>query len=285
MSPCHSEFAFPIPGRTTTHTVMPLIKMRTFRDQMGTIVTCASPPERIISLVPSQTELLASLGLDENVVGITKFCVHPDSWRQTKTKVGGTKQFDFSCIDSLEPDLIIGNKEENYLEGIETLKAKYPVWMSDISTLNDALDMIRELGDITGKLDQAGKLITEIETSFPGRVYNQRVLYLIWKNPWMAAGRDTFIHDMISRIGFDNVVLHDRYPELSEDQIRSLEPELVFLSSEPYPFRERHIAEVRRFLPRAQVLTVDGEMFSWYGSRLKYAPDYFRSLPLQRHNS
>jgi len=233
--------------------------------------------------VPSQTELLATLGQEECVVGITKFCVHPDSWYRTKIKVGGTKQFDFSCIDSLEPDLIIGNKEENYREGIETLKAKYPVWMSDISTLDDALNMIRELGDITDTPNLARQLTTEIETSFSERLYSQRVLYLIWKNPWMAAGHNTFIHDMLSRIGLDNVVKGERYPVLSEDQIRLLDPEYVFLSSEPFPFSERHIAEMQRLLPRAEVLTVDGEMFSWYGSRLRYAPAYFRSLPLQRH--
>lgn len=259
------------------------MKTRTFRDQMGSMVTCRWPPKRIISLVPSQTELLATLGQEECVVGITKFCVHPDSWYRTKIKVGGTKQFDFSCIDSLEPDLIIGNKEENYREGIETLKAKYPVWMSDISTLDDALNMIRQLGDITDTPNLARQLTTEIEPSFSERLYSQRVLYLIWKNPWMAAGNNTFIHDMLSRIGLDNVMKGERYPVLSEDQIRLLDPEFVFLSSEPFPFRERHIAEIQRLLPRAEVLTVDGEMFSWYGSRLRYAPAYFRSLPLQRH--
>ncbi len=259
--------------------------LRTFRDQMGTMITCASPPKRIVSLVPSQTELLAYLGLGEQVVGITKFCVHPDSWYRTKTKVGGTKQFDFASIDALQPDLIIGNKEENYREGIEALKEKYPVWMSDICTLDDALQMIRAVGDISGTADRAHELVAEIQPAFKEKLFNQRVLYLIWKNPWMAAGHGTFIHDMLSRIGLTNVVTDERYPELSVDQMKVLNPGVVFLSSEPFPFRERHIEEVQRLFPQSNVITVDGEMFSWYGSRLKYAPEYFRILPLQRHNS
>ena len=119
--------------------------MNTFIDHLGKQISISFPPKRIISLVPSQTELLADLGLEDRIVGITKFCIHPEPWQKTKTIVGGTKKFRFDVIDSLKPDLIIGNKEENYQGGIEQLKSQYPVWMSDIVTLKDAFAMIREI--------------------------------------------------------------------------------------------------------------------------------------------
>src|SRR6267154_5849608 len=120
-------------------------------DQLGSSVAFNFPPQRIISLVPSQTELLFDLGLGEQVVGITKFCIHPKDWSTVKTKIGGTKKFQFDTIDALQPDLILGNKEENYEAGIHLLAAKYPVWMSDIASWESAMEMILSLGDLTGK--------------------------------------------------------------------------------------------------------------------------------------
>lgn len=240
------------------------------------------PVKRIISLVPSQTELLADLGLDEEVVGITKFCIHPAGWRARKTIIGGTKQFDFDAIAALQSDLIIGNKEENYEAGIRQLEQLYPVWMSDIATLDDARQMMLLLGIIVGRASEAKALVDATNAEFTRlRAFQPaRVLYLIWRKPWMAVGPETFIHEMLLRAGWHNAVPTPRYPELSEEALQDLQPDYVFLSSEPYPFREKHITELQKILPRAKVLLVDGEMFSWYGSRLRLAPAYLNNLTL-----
>jgi ABC-type Fe3+-hydroxamate transport system substrate-binding protein len=255
--------------------------VRSVRDQLGSIIILPSPPKRIISLVPSQTELLYDLGLDVEVVGITKFCIHPNHWQKSKKIIGGTKHFRFDVIDTLSPDFIIGNKEENYQEGIEFLQKKYPVWMSDIVSLQDALNMIRFVGELSGTDNKAAKIIKNIEQAF-ARIRIKplrRVLYLIWREPWMAAGDHTFIDTMLNEMGLLNSLKdHSRYPKLSEDDIRSLNPQIVFLSSEPYPFKEKHRAELQHILPLAKIILVDGEMFSWYGSRLIHAPVYFNSL-------
>lgn len=252
----------------------------TFIDQLNNEVSITFPPKRIISLVPSQTELLASLGLQDEVVGITKFCVHPEAWQKSRTLIGGTKNFRYDVIDDLQPDLIIGNKEENYQEGIYELRKKYPVWMSDIVTWSDALSMIRGIGQITDKEAQALTIMNSIENAFEAlnTFSSQSVLYFIWRKPWMVAGRDTFIHTMLEKLNLRNVVTSSRYPELSDEEIQKLNPEYIFLSSEPYPFQERHIAELNKLCPSSKIILVDGEMFSWYGSRLLHAPLYFNSL-------
>lgn len=252
----------------------------TFIDQLNNEVSIPFPPKRIISLVPSQTELLASLRLQDEVVGITKFCVHPAAWQKSKAIVGGTKNFRYDIIDDLQPDLIIGNKEENYKEGIYELQKKYPVWMSDIVTWNDALDMMRGIGQITGKEALALTIMSSIENAFEAlnAFSSQSVLYFIWRKPWMVAGRDTFIHAILEKLNLRNVIQSSRYPELSDYEIQRLNPEYIFLSSEPYPFQEKHIAELKALCPSSKIILVDGEMFSWYGSRLLHAPLYFNSL-------
>lgn len=256
--------------------------LQSFSDQLGEMVYLPEPPQRIISLVPSQTELLHDLGLDKKVAGITKFCVHPPHWRRQKRIIGGTKNFHFDEIDSLKPDLIIGNKEENYKEGIDRLKEKYPVWMSNIISFGDALEMIRGVGKITGKEKTAEELAQKIIFEFEHIKIHppKRVLYLIWRNPWMAAGAGTFIHAILTRLGFTNSVSHrHRYPELSSAEINYLNPDMIFLSSEPYPFRQKHQNELMAIVPSKTIL-VDGEMFSWYGSRLLKSPAYFNSLAI-----
>ncbi len=272
--------------------------MPAFTDQLGRTIVLPGIPRRIISLVPSQTELLYTLGLDGSVVGITKFCVHPESWFRTKTRIGGTKAIDANRIDALQPDLIIANKEENDRHQVEALAARYPVWVSDIKTLPDALDMIRSVGVLTGTTTAANTLATEIAHRFatlhaapadhptapfaadyrtaPHRL---RTAYLIWRNPWMAAGGDTFIHHMLEQAGFLNVFAgQNRYPEIDLNSMARADCPVILLSSEPYPFRQRHIDEIKEVMPHASVLLVDGELFSWYGSRLLLAPDYFRQL-------
>nr|WP_234462377.1 helical backbone metal receptor [Adhaeribacter terrigena] len=233
-------------------------------------------------MVPSQTELLFDLGLENEVVGVTKFCIHPSEKVKPKTKIGGTKNFNFKVIDELQPDLIIGNKEENYQEGIEKLAEKYPVWMSDIFTLEDSLDMIRKVGELTGKAENAIEIASKTATAFaqlPQPKNKIQAAYFIWKNPYMAAGSNTFINDMLQRCGFENVFAHaERYPEIGIELLHKSRPEVILLSSEPYPFQEKHFQEFQQICPEAKVMIVDGEMFSWYGSRLFKAPEYFLKL-------
>ena len=251
-------------------------------DQIDRRVVVPFPPRRIVSLVPSQTELLFDLGLAKQVVGVTKFCIHPAEARAQATVIGGTKNFDFEKIASLKPDLIIGNKEENYQAGIEQLAASYPVWLSDISTLPEALDMIRRVGFLAGAKDKADALATEIDASFAALDATEvqtSAAYFIWKKPYMAAAAGTFINDLLHRAGFANVFAgQTRYPEITAEQLAAAAPARIFLSSEPYPFGTKHIAEFRAICPAAKVEIIDGELFSWYGSRLRASAAYFSQL-------
>ncbi|MFZ4633478.1 MAG: helical backbone metal receptor, partial [Saprospiraceae bacterium] len=214
-----------------------------FTDQLERPVALANhPPQRIISLVPSQTELLHNLGLDAEVVGITKFCVHPRTWFDAKTRVGGTKTLNLERIAALEPDLIIGNKEENERTQIEQLSALYPVWMSDVYTLHDALDMIGKVGNLCCRPEAATELIRQVHAAFGTlpAVQPLRAAYLIWRKPYMAAGSHTFIDDMLGRAGFSNVFAHkSRYPEVSAADLAAASAQVILLSSEPFPFSEK----------------------------------------------
>ena len=237
---------------------------------------------RIVSLVPSQTELLFALGLGERVVGVTKFCVHPPEARQMAAVVGGTKNFHFDKIDALRPNLILGNKEENYREGIERLATSYPLYLSDISTLPEALAMIREVGRLTGTVAPADALAQQIAADFAALkppAAPVPAAYFIWRKPHMVAAAGTFIDDMLRRAGFANVFGHlSRYPEITPEQLQAAAPRQILLSSEPYPFRAKHLAEFQALCPAATVRVVDGELFSWYGSRLLQSAAYFRGL-------
>ena len=258
--------------------------MPEFTDQTRQSLFLNSIPVRIISLVPSQTELLFSLGLDQEVVGITKFCVHPLHWFQTKTKIGGTKQIKMQIIHQLQPDLIIANKEENEKDQVEKLSRQFPVWISDVSCLDDATGMIREIGKLTGKDNKADHLIKDIDSLFQELkdqepINKIRTAYLIWREPYMTVGEDTFINSMMKIAGFENVFGHlTRYPKITIEELQSLNCELLLLSSEPFPFTQKHIKELLPFFPDTKIILVDGEMFSWYGSRLLLVTEYFKKL-------
>ena len=251
-------------------------------DQCGRIVEVTDSPKRIVSLVPSQTELLYDLGLRDEVLGITKFCIHPEEWFRTKTRIGGTKLVNIELIRQLQPDLIIANKEENVKEQIEALEKEWPVWVSDVNTLAQALDMIMQIGVLTNTEAESSLLGSKIKTAFDIPVYHnkpQRTAYLIWKDPWMTAGGDTFIHDMLEKAGLTNIYKSaSRYPQINIEELSSVNCELLLLSSEPYPFTEKHVAALQAQLPGAKILLADGEMFSWYGSRLLQSPAYFQKL-------
>lgn len=250
-------------------------------DQMNNAIRLGAYPKRIVSLVPSQTEFLHAIGLKDEVVGITKFCIHPEAWFRSKNRVGGTKNVNFDKVKALQPDLIIGNKEENSKEDIEKLKSICPVWMSDIYNLEDACEMMLKIGELTNKTDQSTKIVSKIQSYFNSLINQTKssksVLYLIWKNPYIAVGKNTFIDDMIQRIGLKNFTLEERYPEIHLSALKE-HPDLIYLSSEPFPFKEKHIKDLQEMFPNSKIELVDGELFSWYGSRLQYSADYFKSL-------
>jgi ABC-type Fe3+-hydroxamate transport system substrate-binding protein len=258
-----------------------------YTDQLGRTIQLAAVPSRIISLVPSQTELLYTLGLDEQVIGITKFCVHPNVWFREKTRIGGTKTVKMDVIQQLQPDLIIANKEENVKEQVEELARHYPVWTSDINDLPDAFNMMEQIGIITSRYDKAMDLIRDIKTAFATLPVHQHTIptaYLIWRNPYMTIGGDTFIHHMLARCGLQNVFGHTtRYPAITVEALQASGCRLLLLSSEPYPFKQQHISALQSFLPDTQIRLADGELFSWYGSRLLHAPAYFNALLRQVH--
>jgi len=251
-----------------------------FIDQMNRTIRLEKTPRRIVSLVPSQTELLYDLGCKDRVVGITKFCIHPDKWFREKTRVGGTKQLNFDRIAELEPDLIIANKEENTKDDIERLALDYPVYISDISNVDDALKMIQAIGQIVNESNRAQVLSNQILNDYQSwPQLDGKVLYFIWANPFMVAGKNTFIGQVLSDLGLENAIDDPsaRYPELKELEISQLDLEYVFLSSEPFPFKEKHIKHLEK-LTQSKVLLVDGEMFSWYGSRMLKMKSYFETL-------
>jgi ABC-type Fe3+-hydroxamate transport system substrate-binding protein len=246
---------------------------------------------RIISLVPSQTELLFDLGLNEEVIGLTKFCIHPEKWFRNKTRVGGTKNINLKIIDQLSPDLIIANKEENVKDQIEELAQKQDIWVTDVNDLNAAVSMIHDIGKLTGCLEAASALafriyegFEELKNSFSdtGRFSKTpriRCAYFIWKDPYMVAAGDTFINDMMQYCGLENVYQDKkRYPLISLEEIKEKKCDLILLSSEPYPFKQKHKEEIQTQLPRIKIELADGEMFSWYGSRLLKSIDYFQSF-------
>lgn len=255
--------------------------MSVFIDQLGRTINLHSAPKRIVSLVPSQTELLHYLGLTTEVVGITRFCIHPAEWFNSKKRVGGTKDFDLARINALQPDLIIANKEENVQDKIDALAQQYPVWVSNINTLTDAYNMIQQVGTMIGKTKNAAQLVEQLQTQF-AQINKQSlsVAYLIWRNPYMAAGGNTFINHLLTNIcGFNNIFAPNlRYPTVTLEQLAQASPNYVFLSSEPYPFKEKHIAELKTALPNTTIQLVDGELFSWYGSRLLHTAHYLQSF-------
>ena len=261
--------------------------MKTFTDQLGTQHTFETTPKRIVSLVPSQTELLYDLGLEQSVFGITKFCVHPFHFKSTKKIIGGTKKVHFEKIRLLKPDIIIANKEENTQEIVQELSKICPVWVTDIITLEDNLKMISDFGILFNKRTEAQKWIDKINFAhkdFLNFIKNktvEKIAYFIWANPYMVAGNNTFINEMLKLNHFQNIYdnREERYPEIIIQKMRIQgNPDLVLLSSEPFPFTDEQAFEIGRFTHHAKTVFVDGEMFSWYGSRLVKAFDYFKKL-------
>jgi ABC-type Fe3+-hydroxamate transport system substrate-binding protein len=241
------------------------------------------PPKKIISLVPSITSLLHYFKLSDETTGITKFCTIPEHWKDSKAIIGGTKNIKTDQIIKMKPDLIIANKEENVKDQIESLALDCPVWLTDINTLDDALEMIETLGRFTQKNKEAKQLTERIKLNFDNLAITQakkyRTCYLIWKDPYMTIGNDTFIHEMLCKAGLDNIFAdRKRYPVITIDELQKLQPELILLSSEPYPFREKHVAFLQNIFTNSIIELVDGVCFSWYGDQIQQSAIYFKEL-------
>ena len=254
-----------------------------FTDQIGHEIELSKPVTRVISTVPSQTELLYDLGVRPAAQSL--FCVHPKEAFSSAMKIGGTKKLKLEKIASLEPDLIIANKEENEKEQIQWLQERFPVWTSDVLNLEDALDMIRQVGYMLNT-PMAEGMVQDIQKAFEnlrGLPSIGSALYLIWQEPFMAVGKETFIHHMLQSMGLSNALnsKDQRYPILTVEQMKQMDPDFILLSSEPFPFKAKHKEALQKQLPGCRIELVNGEYCSWYGSRLLKAVDYFRSFRSQ----
>ena len=258
--------------------------MAMYLDMLDFPVEMPDIPQRIISLVPSISMLLADMNLGHRLVGVTKFCVHPKELRETRQIIGGTKILRFDAINALKPDLIIANKEENNKADIERLQATYPVWVSDIQTIDDALNLVHILGEMTSCVSASQKIhtsITEKRQHFKQTIApsSARIAYTIWNNPFMAAGGNTFIQTMLNEGGWVNAFAeHTRYPAFTLEGLKAMNVDYLFLASEPFPFGQKHKALFTSVIPEDKIHIIDGEMFSWYGSRLKDSYSYFIEL-------
>jgi ABC-type Fe3+-hydroxamate transport system substrate-binding protein len=233
---------------------------------------------RIVSLVPSLSELLADLGTPP--VGVTRFCVRPPGLKEQAAIVGGTKQIDPERVAALRPDWILANKEENTAQMVDAVGDLAPIHVTDVQTVDGALAMIRRVGAHVGRGEAADRMASEIARRFdalpPARPL--RCAYLIWRDPLMTVGADTFISDVMARAGLSNAFSdRTRYPTTDEDELRRLDLDAVLLSSEPFPFKRSHADALHEQIGTPALL-VDGEPFSWYGSRLLDAPAYLRGL-------
>ena len=254
-------------------------------DQLGRHIDTTSSFERIVCLVPSQTELLCDLGLQHLLVGITKFCVHPKNLKDKVKVVGGTKNVNWETIKSLNPDIVLCNKEENTLEIVQQLEVFTQVHVADIYTLEDCYELIKDYGTLFSVEKKSQSIIDGIQhqvDDFNRFMIGQKkveVAYMIWKNPWMLAGGETFINHLLDVAGYLNGFSHiDRYPQVELSDLEKSGIEVLFLSSEPFPFSLKHKKELEDLLPSIKIVLVDGEFFSWYGSRLRLAFDYFKTL-------
>ena len=249
-------------------------------DAVGVRHPCAGPQARIVSLVPSLTELLFELGLGDRVVGRTGFCVHPRAALRTVPKVGGTKDVKLERIRALAPTHVLVNMDENRRETVEALAAFVPhIVVTHPNTPQDNLALFALLGGIFGAEDAAARLADELRAALDeaaalrATLPDERVLYLIWREPWMTIARDTYIAATLEAVGWHTLPAVEggetgaaRYPAFDWDAPWLPDVERVLLSTEPYRFRAEHLPELERLAARPALL-VDGEMVSWYGSR------------------
>ncbi|MDR6545370.1 ABC-type Fe3+-hydroxamate transport system substrate-binding protein [Chryseobacterium rhizosphaerae] len=240
---------------------------------------------KIVSLVPSITEALFDLGLTEKeIIGRTKFCIHPQDKVKNVTIIGGTKNINIDKIKALQPDLILANKEENIKEQVEALMAEFKVIVTNVETIEDNYYLLKNLGKILNKEERAQLFNLKIyDILNQSKLENKvKAAYLIWKNPYMTVGSDTFIHKILSEIGFENIFKDKtRYPEITAEDLA--EADVIMLSSEPFPFKEKHIEELKTVYPNKKIMIVDGEAFSWYGTHIAKCEHYFKDFLAEIH--
>jgi len=245
------------------------------RDDLGREIIIDKVPENIVSLVPSITETVAALGFEKQLKGITRFCKYPENIKQTATPIGGIKNIDITKIKALLPDLILAEKDENNKEQVLELSLYFPIYVFDIRNYNHGLQMIKTLGKLFWQNALANSTVNNIEAAFAKikkPVKFHKTLYLIWKKPWMAAGRKTFIGSIMAKAGFDNCI-QGTYPEINEKEFQKAD--MILLSSEPYSFSTKEHNELIKKYPKKKILLVDGEMFAWPGIRMLKAAKYF----------
>lgn len=224
---------------------------------------------RIISLVPSLTELLIDLGIGERLIARTRFCIHPTDKINKISIIGGTKNPNIEKILSLKPDLIIANHEENRKEDVEELKKHTRILVTQINTIDEALTAIKQISGLVEKEKKGQQIIFEIESLLNRKADYRKVpaAYFIWKDPWMVAASETYIDSVLKHYNLDNVFSdQQRYPQVSLEDLQNRNPELILLSSEPFPFKQKHIEEIQEACPDAEIQLINGEWFSWYGS-------------------
>jgi len=260
-----------------------------WRDAAGTLHQRADGAARIVSLVPSITELICDLGLAGQLVGRTGFCVHPRATLRTVPKVGGTKDVDLAKVRALAPTHVLLNIDENE-KPITAALAQFVPHLIVTHPLGplDNPPLYRLFGGIFGYEHAAEALCAQFQRAHDALAQaarawpRQRVLYLIWKHPWMTVSRDTYISRTLALAGWDTVPAGAarRYPRVELDEVLLRDVELVLLSSEPYRFRARHVAELQALaaMRGKTVALIDGEMTSWYGSRAIAGLDYLRRL-------
>lgn len=256
--------------------------MSTYTDGLYRELELKGAPKRIVSLVPSITETLFTFGAADSVVAVTNFCVEPSDAIGTKTTVGGTKTLDVAAIKEIAPDLVIANAEENREEDIRQLvRGGLRVFVTFPRTVAAAINMMRQLAEITDAIDTATPILQEAEETLAeiraaSRTrHRPRVFCPIWRRPWMTIGSDTYMHDFITVCGGRNIFAdrHDRYPRVELDETARRLPEVILLPDEPYHFTPRHKEE---FAPRAyvpavrdeRIYVVDGKVLCWYGPRI-----------------
>lgn len=235
-------------------------------------------PLRIVSLVPSLTETLVEIGLEDRIVGLTKFCIHPDHLRRERTRVGGTKGVRVDVILDLRPDIVIANLEENDAQDIMALEiAGVPCWVCDVRTVERAFRLLSDMGELLGVSEKGSELEQMARESWregrqlcnPGQ--NQLAAYAVWRDPWMWAGHDAYIQSVLEWWGWRTWPDLPRYPTIEMSQVVEAGVEMVLLPSEPFPFKEVHREECKGVPSKL----VDGEVFSWYGSRMLKVPKHF----------
>jgi ABC-type Fe3+-hydroxamate transport system substrate-binding protein len=255
-----------------------------YTDQLNNKININSKPKRIISIVPSQSEFLWHIGIRKELVGITKFCIHPKEMFTSIGHVGGTKKLNILKIRALQPDLIIANKEENNQQEIEVLQKEFNVWISDIYTFNDVYKMMKSLSVILNKQSETQKLISEIKSSLAqvkNCFSNKTVAYFIWNKPYMLAANTTYINFVLNYLGLKNAAENlQRYPVVDNETLKKLNPSICFLSSEPFPFKQKHVLELQKILPTSKIIIVNGEVFSWYGPRMLHLAEFVKQLKI-----